>query len=53
VNGQLADRYHRMALSLYERELVDSALTLWNKTLELEPDHEEALAYVDKAKARQ
>ncbi|MDD3448850.1 MAG: LysM peptidoglycan-binding domain-containing protein [Gammaproteobacteria bacterium] len=52
VNGQLADRYHQMALSLYERELVDSALTLWNKTLELKPDHAEALAYVDKVKAR-
>lgn len=53
VNGQLADRYHRMALSLYQRELMDSALTLWNKTLELKPDHKEALAYVDKVKARQ
>jgi tetratricopeptide (TPR) repeat protein len=53
VNAQLADRYHRMALSLYERELMDSALTLWNKALELKPDHKEALAYVDKVKARQ
>ncbi len=53
VRAKLADRYHGMAMSLYNRQQMDRALALWDRVLELEPNHKEALAYSAKAREQQ
>ncbi len=43
------DQYHREALLAYRSQQLDPAIDLWNRLLELDPDHIDAQVYRSKA----
>lgn len=42
IRKTLADRYHEQAIRLYEQQELESAVKLWDKALELQPQHASA-----------
>ncbi len=42
---KLADDYHKQASTAFRRQALDEAIALWDKVLEIDPDHQYAISY--------
>lgn len=42
---ELADDYHKQASVAFRRQALDEAIALWDKVLEIDPDHQYAISY--------
>ena len=45
LKADVIETYHKQAMQLYRRQQLDEAIVVWNKVLELDPDHELAKLY--------
>ncbi|WED22957.1 LysM peptidoglycan-binding domain-containing protein [Vibrio sp. JC009] len=50
IQREYADRYHSEASIAYRKQELDKAITLWNRVLEIDPEHSAAKAYLAQAK---
>jgi len=44
LRGELADSYHKQASMAFRRQELDKAIGLWDKVLEIDPQHQHAMA---------
>lgn len=50
---KLSEYYHDLALSAWRDQQVDEAVALWEQVIEIRPDFESALRYLDRARRAQ
>lgn len=50
IQQEFADKYHSEASIAYRKQELDKAIALWNKVIEIKPDHSAAKAYLAQAK---
>lgn len=50
---ELSEHYHDLALSAWRDQQVDQAVALWERVIEIRPDFEPALRYLERARRAQ